>query len=166
MSIKKICELSFLLAISLVLAYIENLLGFVFIVPGAKIGLANIVTMIMVYQTNWKQTFFLMVLRVVLSGLLFSGITGILFGFSGSVFCIVSMYTVKRFSFFSILGVSMTGAIFHNIGQLIIALICLGNVMIFYYLPWLILAGTISGICIGYVSSLIIQKYNAFFPKD
>lgn len=163
---KKITEYGFLLAIALTLAYFENLIGFAMVVPGTKIGFANIITMLMLYRTNFNNTFLFMILRVLLSGLLFSGLAGILYSLAGGFLCILIMNFVKKFSFFSMIGVSMLGAIFHNIGQLIVAVIVMENIKIFYYFPVLFGVGVLTGIGIGYVSAILIKNYNEIFPKD
>lgn len=166
MKTTRITELGMLLSISLVLSYLESLLPVMIAVPGVKLGLANIITMLLLYHTNLRETFFFMTLRVVLAGLLFSGVSGIVYGFVGGVLCICIMSIVKRFSFFSIMGVSMTGAIFHNAGQIFVAVLVMENVHILYYLPVLCVSGTISGLIVGYLTYLILKGYNKMILKD
>lgn len=166
METKKIAKLGMLLSISLVLSYLENLLPVMIAVPGVKLGLANIITMLLLYHADVPQTFFFMSIRVVLSGLLFSGLSGILYSFAGGVFCIFIMSIMKRFSIFSMMGVSMMGAIFHNAGQILVAACMMENANIIYYLPVLCISGTISGLLIGYLTCLIINQYNKMITKD
>jgi len=162
----RITQLGMLLALALVLSYLETLIPIMVAVPGVKIGLANIITIFLLYRMNSRSTFLFMSVRVVLSGLLFSGVSGILFSFSGGVFCILIMSLLKRFSVFSILGVSMAGAIFHNIGQIIIAVFVMENIHIAYYLPVLCVFGTLSGLLTGYLSYNIMKRYNKLISKD
>ena len=104
-----------------------------------------------------------MTLRVVMAGFLFSGIVGILYSFAGGLLSILVMSLAKRFSFFSTFGVSILGAVFHNAGQIIIAVFVIENIHILYYFPVLCLSGIVSGFLTGYLSFLLFQKYNKFF---
>lgn len=166
MNTKRITEFGLLLAISLVLAYFESLLPVMVAVPGVKLGLANIVTMLVLYRNGFKNAFFFMTLRVVMAGFLFSGVTGILYSFAGGMLSILAMSLAKRFSFFSAVGVSILGAVCHNAGQIIAALLVMENAHILYYFPVLCVSGTISGFLTGYLSYFLFQKYNQLFPED
>lgn len=166
MSTKRITEFGLLLAISLVLAYLESLLPVMVAVPGVKLGLANIVTMLVLYRNGFKNAFFFMSLRVVMAGFLFSGIAGIVYSFAGGLLSIVVMQTAKRFSFFSAIGVSMLGAVFHNAGQIITAMLVMENAHILYYFPVLCVTGVVTGFLTGYLSYILFSKYNKFFPLD
>lgn len=166
MKTKQITELGLLLGVSLVLAYLESLLPVMIAVPGVKLGLANIVTMLVLYRMGGKKAFFFMTLRVVLAGFLFSGAAGIAYSFAGGACCIIVMCTVKRFPFFSILGVSMAGAVSHNFGQLLVAFFVMENAHILHYFPVLCISGGITGLVIGYVSALLISQMNQIFPKN
>ena len=97
---------------------------------------------------------------------LYDGITGILYSFAGGVFCIITMSVMKKFPFFSKMGVSMVGAVFHNLGQILIAVIVMENVHILYYFPVLCLTGLISGFAVGYISVLLIKRFELMFPKE
>lgn len=162
----RITELGMLLAISLVLAYLESLLPVMIAVPGVKIGLANIITMLLLYNRKLRVTFFFMTLRVILAGFLFSGVSGILYSFAGGVCCIGIMSILKRISIFSVMGVSMAGAIFHNIGQIMIAVFVVENVHVVYYLPVLCVSGTVSGFLIGYITYFVTKHYSGMIFRD
>lgn len=166
MSTKKITEFGLLLAVSLILSYLESLLPVMIAVPGVKLGLANVVTMLILYRSDIKITFFFMTLRVVIAGFLFSGISGIIYSFVGGIFCIAVMSLLKKCSLFSTLGVSMAGAVFHNLGQIVIAFLVMENAHIFYYFPVLCLTGTVSGFLIGYITHLLLKQYNKILSKD
>ncbi len=163
MNTKRITEFGLLLSVSLVLAYFESLLPVMITVPGVKLGLANIVTMLILYRNGFKNAFFFMSVRVVMAGFLFSGITGILYSFTGGLLSILVMSFAKQFSFFSTFGVSILGAVFHNAGQIVIALFVIENLHILYYFPVLCLSGIGSGFLIGYLSYLLFRTYNKFF---
>ncbi|MCM1156969.1 MAG: Gx transporter family protein [Bacteroidales bacterium] len=165
MSTKKITILGMLLAVSLVLSYLESLLPVMIAVPGVKPGLANMVTMLVLYRFGGKSAGLFMTVRVLFSGLLFSGFAGIVYSFAGGVFCIVIMSIFRKCSFFSILGVSMLGAVFHNLGQIFAAWLIMENAHIFYYFPVLCLTGMLSGMAVGYLSAMLIRRFDKWFPE-
>ena len=166
MKTKQITKLGMFLSIALVLSYFESLLPVMIAVPGIKIGLANIITMLLLYCTNFQKTFCFMVARVILSGFLFSGVSGIVYSFVGGLFCICAMCIIKKSSLFSMIGVSMTGAIFHNIGQIVVAIFIMENAHILYYLPVLCVSGMVSGLVVGYLTYFILKRYNKLFLED
>lgn len=154
----QIARYGMLLALALVFSYLEACVPVVIAVPGVKIGLANMITIFFLYKTNFKKTFFFMCIRVLLAGILFSGISGIIYSFAGGLFCIGIMSVLKRFSCFSVLGVSMAGALFHNLGQILVAVVAMENVRILYYLLVLCVSGAISGLLVGYLSFTILKR--------
>lgn len=162
METKKITQLGLFLAVSLVLSYFESVLPVMIAVPGVKLGLANIVTMLLLYRYGVGKAFIFMMVRVLLSGFLFSGVTGIIYSFAGGVLCIAIMGCLRKLPFFSMLGVSMTGAVFHNLGQIIVAWFVMENAHILYYFPVLCISGLISGLVIGFVSQLLIERIWVF----
>ena len=159
MSTRKLTGLAMFLAVGIVLSYLEYLVPLNLSVPGMKLGLANMVTMFVLYRYNEKDSFIVLFLRVLISGFLFSGLSTILFGIAGGFLCILIMWITKKTGFFSVTGVSISGAVFHNIGQLIVAFIIMGNNSIMYYLPYLLISGLISGLMIGYASSFLIKRF-------
>ncbi len=159
MNTQRIAKTGMLLSISLVLSYLEMLLPVLVAVPGVKIGLANIITMFLLYRTDMKRTLAFTCVRVLIAGILFSGVSGIIYSLSGGIFCVVVMSLLKRCSIFSVLGVSMAGAIAHNMGQIFIAILIMENIHIVYYLPVLCISGVISGLLVGYLAFMIMERY-------
>lgn len=162
MDTKKIAKLSMLLSISVVLGLIETLIPiFNGIVPGVKLGLANIVIVFAIYELSFKDALYISILRVFLIGILRTGIFSITFFFSlvGAILSIIAMYLVKKISNMSVVGVSVCGSIFHSIGQIIVAIIFLSNVNIIYYLPILLISSVITGIVVGIISNKVIKYY-------
>ncbi len=156
----KVTQLSLLLALSLILSYIETLLPVFIAVPGMKIGLANVVTLLLLYREKKAVVFSFMMLRVLITGFLFSGLSGILYGMAGGVLSIFVMCILKKCKWFSVLGVSIAGGIFHNVGQLLVAALIMENVRIFYYFIVLLLSGAVSGLLVGYLSYLMFRQVN------
>lgn len=159
MSTQKLTRLAMFLALSLILSYLESLIPINASIPGIKIGLANIITMYMIYCCGIKETGIIMFLRVILSGFLFSGLTTIIFGILGGMVCIIVMWSLKKISMFSVMGVSMAGAVSHNAGQILAAFIVIQNAEIIYYLPYLCISGLVTGLLVGYISALVIRRF-------
>jgi len=160
MNTKKIAKLSMLLSISVVLGLLESLIPiFSGVIPGIKLGLANIVIVYAIYKFSFKDALYISILRVILIGLLRTGLFSITFFFSlsGAIISLVVMYLVKKYTKLSIVGVSIVGAIFHSIGQIIIAIIFLNNINIIYYLPILLISSVITGIIVGLCADKIIK---------
>lgn len=158
MRTKKITQMGLFLATALVLSYLESLLPVVIAVPGGKIGLANIITMLLLYQYGGRRAFLFMVVRVVLSGFLFSGMAGIVYSLAGGICCIVVMELIRKIPYCSILGVSMAGAVSHNFGQILVAWLVMANSHILYYFPVLCISGLITGILIGLLSDILWKR--------
>lgn len=159
MKTKNIALLGLMLALSLVLSYIENLIPIYTAVPGVKLGIANIVTMYVLYTCHIRDACIIMFLRVLISGVLFSGLNSIIFGLIGGIMCIFAMAFAKKLLCFSVMGVSMIGAVFHNLGQIAAAFIIMSNIRIMYYFPALLVSGVISGLVIGYISAIFINRF-------
>lgn len=160
MKTKELTEGALLLSLAFVLSYLEAQIPFGIAVPGVKLGLANIVTMFVLYRYSAGRAYGFMVFRVILTGIVFSGIHMMLFSFAGGSLCILAMWLAGKTKLFSVMGISMIGAVFHNVGQILVTCVLMENTNIFYYLPVLCLSGLISGFFIGYVSGLFIQKLN------
>lgn len=160
---KEFTRLTILLSLSVVLNIIESFIPlFSGIMPGFKLGLANIVTLLIVYEYGLKNALYVGILRVFLVGLLRTGLfnTHFIFSLSGCVLSIIMMFLAKKINL-SIIGVSITGAIFHSIGQVLIAIILL-NSSIIYYLPWLLLFSIPTGIIIGLICKQLLNTYHQY----
>lgn len=160
---KEFTRLTILLSLSVVLNIIESFIPlFSGIMPGFKLGLANIVTLFIVYEYGLKNALYVGILRVFLVGLLRTGLfnTHFIFSLSGCILSIIMMFLAKKINL-SIIGVSITGAIFHSIGQVLIAIILL-NSSIIYYLPWLLLFSIPTGIIIGLICKQLLNTYHQY----
>lgn len=159
---KKIAKIAMLLSISVVLALIESFIPLFNMVPGIKLGLANIVIVFVIYDLTFKDALYVSILRVILMGILRTGLFSINFFFSlvGAVLSVIVMYIVKKFTKLSIVGVSICGAIAHSVGQIIVAIIFLSNVNIVYYLPILLISSIVTGIMVGMVANKLLEYYD------
>lgn len=149
-------------ALALIFSYVETLIPINFGIPGAKLGLANLVVVIVLYKAGWKEALLLSVTRIVLSGFLFGNLFGILYSLAGGLLSLMVMTMVKRRESFSMIGVSMAGGVSHNIGQLIVAIIVVETYQVGYYLPVLMLAGLATGTLIGVVCREVLRRLKDF----
>ena len=138
---KQVAYFGVLTALALIFSYVEHLIPIQFGIPGIKLGLANVMVLIVLYKMGGKEAMLLSVIRVVLSGFMFGNLFAILYSMAGGILSFLVMYLLKRTTWFSLIGVSMAGGVFHNMGQLLIAGIVVESFSVFYYLPILVLAG-------------------------
>lgn len=146
------------LALALVASYVEMLIPIQIGIPGVKIGLANGVIMVLLYMTNARGAYVVSVARVLLSGFLFGNLMMILYSMAGGLLSLTVMVLLKRMGGFSPIGVSVAGGVSHNIGQLAVAILVLETGRLVYYLPVLLISGTIAGVLIGVVAGEIIKR--------
>ena len=118
---KKTAYLGVYLALALICSYVESLIPFYFGIPGVKLGLTNIVVVLMLYCVGTKEALAVSALRIVLSGFLFGNMFSILYSLAGGLLSFLVMYLLKKTKWFGVLPVSVSGGIFHNVGQLIVA---------------------------------------------
>ena len=153
---KKEIRLSMLLSISIILNILESFIP-IFNFPGIRIGLANTITLIVLYTYGSKDAIYISILRVLLVGILRTGLFSIAFYFSlfGSIFSVISMIIFKKTKL-SIIGVSIVGAIMHNVGQITAALFLI-NTNLIYYMPILLITSIITGTIIGFISKELLN---------
>ena len=163
MKTKRIACLGLFIALAFVLSYVEFLLPLNIGIPGAKVGLANLVVMVALYTLGKKDAALLSFVRVVLVGLTFGNLAMLLYSLAGAVLSFLAMLIAKRTKLLSITGVSVLGGVFHNVGQIIVAMLVLETGSLLYYLPFLIVIGTISGVVIGLLSGMITARVGRLF---
>ena len=149
------------LALSLIFSYVETLIPISFGIPGIKLGLANIVTVTALYYAGTKEAFVLAILPNILTGFLFGNLFAIFYSIAGSCFSILIMHLLKKRGSFSVIGVSIAGGVFHNIGQLLVAMLVVESLSISYYMPVLLAAGILTGAVIG----LLVQRLQRYLQK-
>lgn len=156
MTAKRVSYYGLFAALSILMGYIEFLIPIPVPIPGVKLGLANVVVLVMLYVIGAKGTFFISLIRVLLSGLLFAGFAGLLYSLAGALCSFAAMALLQKTGKCSILGVSVAGGIFHNVGQIVVAALVVENVKMAYYLPFLLVSGVVTGIVIGVVARLAL----------
>ena len=158
MKTKRIAFLGLFVALAFVLSYIEFMLPLNIGIPGAKIGIANLAVMVTLYTVGEKNAIALSIIRVILVGLTFGNISMMMYSLAGAALSLFAMLLARKIGKLSMTGVSVLGGVFHNVGQIIVAMLVLETKSLLYYLPFLIIVGTITGIVIGIVSSLITAR--------
>lgn len=160
MDLKKITKLSMLISLSVVISIIESYIPiFNNIIPGLRLGLSNVIILYVLYNYSFKESIYVSLVRVLLVGLLRTGLFSITFFFSlsGAILSIISMYIVKKIKLLSIIGVSIVGSITHSIGQILIAILLLKNNTIIYYLPYLLIFSIPTGILTGIIAKKVLD---------
>ena len=145
----KVACLGLFVTLALIFTYVETLIPFSFGVPGMKLGLTNIALVLLLYWYGPKEALLVSVLRIFLAGFLFGSFFGILYSLSGALLSLFVMTGARKIQDFGIIGVSILGGVFHNIGQLLTAMVVVSNYRIGFYLPALLLSGTVTGWLIG-----------------
>ena len=154
----KAAYLGVFLALALICSYVESLIPFYFGIPGVKLGLTNLVVVMMLYCVGTKEALAVSVCRIVLAGFLFGNMFSILYSLAGGLFSFLVMVLLKRTGQFGVLPVSISGGIFHNVGQIGVAAMVVENYNILYYLPVLLAAGFFTGLLIGAAALGVIVR--------
>ena len=155
--IRKISLLSIIIALAMVLSYVDSLIHIPFTPPYFKIGIANIAIIYTLYKIGTKEACIVSIFRLILSSILFSNLITFVYSFAGAVLSLSLMILLKNINKFSKITVSIIGAIMHNVGQIIVAIILMSTKEIALYLPVLIITGIIAGSGVGILSNLVLK---------
>ncbi len=145
-------------ALALILSYIESLIPIHFGIPGAKLGLANLIIVIVLYRTGWRDALLLSVVRIVLSGFIFGNLFAVVYSLAGGILSLAVMALLKKSGVFSVVGVSLAGGVCHNLGQLTVAMIVVETYQVGYYFPMLLIAGMATGTVIGIAAGEVLRR--------
>lgn len=164
---KKLVYISLLIAEALVLHIIEGMIPVPFITPGARLGFANIITVISLYTLSYKDTAVVLFVRILLSVMFGGSISRLMYSLGGAVFSFISMMiAINLFKDkVSIIGISVIGAVFHNVGQLIVASLIVETLGVMLYLPVMTIAAIGTGIFVGLTSNFVINHLNKINKK-
>lgn len=154
---KKVARMGVFIALAMIFSYIEVLIPFNFGIPGVKLGIANIVTVTSLYVFSTGEAFGISVIRIVLMGILFGNGMSLLYSLAGGLLSFLAMWIGKRTSWFSVMGVSVAGGVFHKVGQILAVMLVMKNTMFVAYLPVLFVAGVVTGYLIGLLANKIIE---------
>lgn len=155
---KKIAYYGLFVALAFIFSYIESLIPINLGVPGVKIGLSNLVVMVALYLSGTASAFAISVIRILLTGFTFGNAAAMIYSLAGGILSLLVMILAKKTKIFSTLGVSVLGGVFHNIGQIIVAIIVMETTKLIYYLPILLVSGIVAGIFIGLLAAQVIKR--------
>ncbi len=156
MKTRRITIMAMCVALAMILSYVESMIPSPGI-PGVKLGLANIVVVFALYKLGWKEAVGISLLRVFLVSLLFGHAASLMYSASGAVLSLAGMILLKKSDKLSCVAVSVLGGVLHNAGQILMAVVLMGHNVV-YYLPVLILSGTVAGIGIGLVAAILVRR--------
>jgi heptaprenyl diphosphate synthase len=164
---RKVVFVAILVSQAIVLSIIERMIPLNLPIPGAKLGLANIITLTSMYLFSFKETLAIVILRTIMTSFIAGSLSSFLYSFSGALLSFFVMYLLACLGKdkVSTVGVSILGGVFHNIGQLLMAAFIIGSFNIFAYLPFLMVTGIGAGLIVGItVKYLLVHlkkiKYN------
>ncbi len=156
---KKIAFLGISTSVALILAYIEAILPPIWTaVPGIKVGLPNLIIILVLYRFGFKYAALVSGVRLIIVSILFGNAMTLAYSVAGAVLSLALMGILKKTDRFSTVGVSIIGAVSHNLGQIIVAIFLFDTVQIGYYMIVLAITGTIAGVFIGIGSNLLLNR--------
>lgn len=164
-TVKKIVLIGILSSLAIVLGYLEQMIPLPVSFPGVKLGLSNICVILALYVSGSKSAFMVSLIKSFVCGILFWGAGGMFYGVSGAILSFIIMSVIKKYELLGVVGVSVAGAVFHNIGQLIALFIMSGSFSFIYYLSVLGIAAVITGTVTGIISTVILGRIGSFY-KD
>ena len=144
--------------LALIFSYVETLIPIQFGIPGVKLGLANLIIVIALYRMKLSEAYLLSIVRVLLAGFIFRNYLSIIYSLAGGILSLTVMALLRKKGGFSVIGVSIAGGVFHNIGQLIIASVIVETFSVMYYVPVLLIAGLVTGLLIGIASDGMLKR--------
>lgn len=155
---QKVAYMGLFLSLALVCSYIEAMIPFSFGIPGVKLGITNIVVVLMLYCIGTKEAFGISLFRIILAGFMFGTGFSIIYSLAGGLLSFIVMVILKKTNKLKVISISVAGGLFHNIGQITVAAIIVDNYNILFYIPVLVIAGTVTGFLIGILSQEVILR--------
>ena len=154
---KNVAKLGIFVALAMVFSYIEVFIPFHIGIPGVKLGIANIVVVTALYILKGTEVWMISMVRILLMGLLFGNGASLLYSLAGGILSLAVMMLLKKTKKFSIMGVSVAGGVFHNMGQLFAAAFVIQNGRVLYYFAVLGISGVITGFLIGLIAGQVVR---------
>lgn len=158
MKAKKTAFLGLAIALAMIFSFVESQIPALVAMPGIKVGLPNLVMVFLLYRIGWKETVVVSIIRIFLTSLLFGNMQTLTFSIAGAILSLAGMILLKKTNWFSCITVSIVGGLLHNIGQIIAACLWTQTAQIAFYLPVLLISGTVAGTIIGIASGIIVKR--------
>lgn len=156
-----------LVSLALALSWFERFIPLQMIVPlpGIKLGLANIVSIVALYLLGGRSAYLILALRCILGSAFGGGITGLIFSLTGGSLAMITMILTRKLPLLSVYGVSILGAAAHNIGQICAAMVLMHSIYIGAYLPYLLIVALFTGFATGAAGAGVLRIFTNFDPK-
>lgn len=155
---KSVARTGLLIVLALALSYLESLVPLGIGVPGIKLGLANLVVIFALYRLGARDAILISLIRVLLVAILFGSVLSLAYSAAGAMLSFLVMLGLKGSGKFTCTGVSVAGAVAHNLGQMLAAVVLLETSRLVWYFPALCVSGVTAGVCIGLMSALLIKR--------
>lgn len=163
--VKKASYMGLFAALAIILGYVESFFPLFVGVPGVKLGLANLAVIFVLEVYSWREAAAVSAVRILVIGFLFGNLFGIAYSLAGAALSMLVMVICLHFKGFSVVGVSVAGGVSHNIGQLFVAILIVENFSLMYYLPVLLISGTVTGFLIGIISRQVLNRIGTVFRQ-
>ena len=157
-SAQRVALYGVMIALAMVLSYVEMLIPLPVGIPGVKPGLANLVVFLALYTMTAREAFLISMVRILLVSITFGNGSAFLYSMAGGILSFLVMWSFQKKDFLLPVGVSIAGGIAHNVGQLLMAAVILENGAVFTYFPVLLAAGCITGGIIGFLGEQIRKR--------
>ncbi len=156
---KRLTLCAVLISMALALSYMERMIPLQLLIPlpGIKLGLANIVSIVALYLLGRRSAYIILIIRCLLGSMFGGGVSGLLFSLTGGIMSVTMMILSRKVPFFSIYGVSVLGAAAHNMGQILAAIVLMKTIYVVGYLPYLLLVALVTGLATASVSSGVLK---------
>ena len=159
MSSRRLARYALLTALAMALSWLESLVPLAGVVPpGVKLGLTNLVVIFALYRMSLRDAAAISLIRVVLVAFTFGNSYSFAYSLAGATLSLAVMALLKRSGKFSLLGISVAGAVSHNIAQVLVAMAVMETSRLAWYLPVLLVSGIAAGVCVGAAGALIVKR--------
>ena len=159
---KRIATTALLIALAMILSYVETLIPVFVAVPGMKLGLTNLVVLVALVYLDGKYAFGINMLRILLVAFTFGNMFALMYSLAGGMLSFIIMFLLYKSGKFSYIGISVSGGVAHNIGQIFVAMFVLDTASLIYYLPVLLISGVVAGAIIGILGGEVLKR----LPKN
>lgn len=158
MKVSKLTRLGLLVSLALILSFIEHQIPPLTAIPGIKLGLPNAAIVFVLYGVGEWEAVAVSLIRILLVSMLFGSLMSLWYSAAGAILSLAAMILLKRSRRFSPVTVSTVGGVCHNLGQILAACLLTQRLELVYYLPVLLLSGTVAGVLIGLLSGIILKR--------
>ena len=159
---RRLAILSLSVAFAMLLSYVESITPPIVPLPGVKLGLANVATVFVMTALGKRAALLVSIVRIALTSMLFGSPVSAFYSLLGALLSFAVMILLLYIPAFSLIGVSVGGGVFHNVGQIIAASIILGGGEVFIYLPPLIISGVVAGTFVGILSAFVLRRLRGY----